>query len=163
MVSFLIFRALQGTVYRAILQIRKPRSEGSSCLLKVMKVVEQGFSLKSLQLHSLNLLSMMLFWWKSKGNFFLGAGGRGPWIKEQCEIQPWRGKLFCRKPVHNSWIRRWHVPVVWMCDCGFWFPCVLFFTSHGYTQLVNFIFPHLNSIRIKPTCLWVEDHNDYRA
>lgn len=162
MVSFLIFRALQSgeTIYCSISQIRKPRSEWLSYLLSTMKVMEQGFSLKSFQLHSLNLLSMMLFWWKSKGNFFWGGV---TWIKEQCEIQPWRGKLYCRKPLRNFWIRRWHFPVGWMCDCECWFSCVLFFTSDGYKLLMNFIFPHLNSITIKPPYLWVEDHNDDRA
>lgn len=41
---------------------KKPRPEGLSYLLKVMKVMEQGFSLKFPQLHSLSLLSTKLFW-----------------------------------------------------------------------------------------------------
>lgn len=72
---FLIFRALQGrgTVYCAILQIRKPRSERLSYLLKVMKgILSEVFPTP--QFESFKHDAILV---KIQGEFFFWGGEGG--------------------------------------------------------------------------------------
>lgn len=60
---------------------KETKVEGVKLLAKFVKVVEQEFLLRSLQLLSLNVFSLMLFGENLREFFFFLT-----WIKEQCEM-----------------------------------------------------------------------------
>lgn len=154
-VSAVIFRTLHsgGTARCAILQIKKPRSEGLKLLVKGRQVWSRDSLWILSNLQSWNLVSILLFWWKSKGIFFFFFG-----LDQRTMWKPWTGKVFYRKPPSNSWNTDTAFPHgmnAWMCMVVVLCVCVLFLASHGYKLFLYFGFPHLKSIRIKPLYLWV--------